>query len=115
MGEPKGYLKVRFVDYVNPGKQDYDGGCCEPATVLWKCDDCDTYFEICLQRNDGAVAGGKCIKFVKTRVRHSDKFHFSRDGSDFGVNGERNPLEYQFDDSWQVSARLRKFQRSFHT
>lgn len=95
--EPKGVLKVRFVDFVNPGQQDYDGGCCDP--VLLSCNKCETYFEICLQKYYAAVAQKKCIIHVTTKQRSSDKFTFGTSG--FGTKGEKNPLVYKFDNTWK--------------
>ena len=96
--EPRGVLKVTFVNYVNPDKGDYDGSCCDPFVI--RCDDCDTYFEICLQSTYIPVAKmDKCIKFVRTKMREDDNFKFD---AKFGSKGEKNPLEYHFDDSWKV-------------
>ena len=102
--KPNGVLKVTFIDYANPGKSDYDHGdgdsCCD-----FLCDDCDTYFEICLQATDKPIARlDKClVKFVRTKVREDDNFNFiSAFGTYFGSNGEKNPIEYHFDNSWKV-------------
>jgi hypothetical protein len=102
--EPNGVLKVTFIDYVNPGGSDYDDGdgdsCCD---IL--CDECDTYFEICLQATYVPVARlDRClVKFVRTKVREDDNFNFiSAFGKTFGSNGEKNPIEYHFDNSWKV-------------
>ncbi len=101
--EPKGVLKVTFIDYVNPGRREWDHGdgdsCCDLL-----CDDCDTYFEICLQATYTPVARlDNCLKFVRTKFREKDNFNFkSAFGSQFGSNGEKNPIEYHFNDSWQV-------------
>ena len=94
---------MTFVDYVNPGKKDYAGGdgdeCCD-----FGCDDCDTYFEICLQATYKPTASlANCLKFVKTKIREDDNFNFiSAFGTQFGSKGEKNPIEYHFDDSWKV-------------
>ena len=92
-------LEVEFIDYVNPGKHDYDDSCCDLF-----CDDCDTYFEICLQSTYTPVARlDRCMKFVRTKIREDDNFNIvDAFGSVFGLKGEKNPIVHRFDDSWKV-------------
>ena len=100
--EQRGVLNVTFVDYVNPGKRAYKNQCCD--LDHFACGDCDTYFEICLQATYVPVASlGNCSKFVKTETRSGDNFNFkSAFGTHFGSRGEKNPIEYHFNDSWKV-------------
>ena len=100
--EAKGVLKVTFLDYVNPAKLDYTGGCCDFGIV--GCGACDTYFEICLQPTYEPIASlDKCMKFVRTKQREDDNFNIlNAFGPVFGLNGEKNPIVHHFNDSWQV-------------
>ena len=85
---------MQFLDYVNPDREDYHGDCCDIF-----CDECDTYFEICLQHGGTALTSKKCFISLTTKERESDRFSF---GSTIGLHGEKNPLVYNFDDTWQV-------------
>lgn len=96
----KGVLKLTFNDYNNPGKGDYDGGCCDPIL----CGRCETYFEICLQSSYIPVHSTKnCTVYVNTKHHKGDSFNFKKVyGTFFGINNERNPLVYNFDNNWKV-------------
>ena len=44
-----------------------------------------------------------CIMRVKTKKRKDDYFNIlTAFGSQFGLKGEKNPLVYHFNDTWQV-------------
>ena len=100
-----GKLELRFMNYENPGHRLRTGLCCDNNIGDDCTDECDTFFKICMDAQNG---GSSCsLLDFQTAVLGNDDFDFS---SSLG-NGYPNPFIYSFD-QWIVSINYFRYQIS---
>ncbi|KAL3876040.1 hypothetical protein ACJMK2_033926, partial [Sinanodonta woodiana] len=94
----KGFLTVTLVQFDNNDGKTWIGNCCDAVSSDSTCypDECDAYFDICLQDTALPATGGCGLGQVTTGViPNDDHIQFGND-----IGGTVNPINFAFE-SWK--------------